>query len=199
MPVAPDARGHPPPLSFLKGCLAEFSLLLVALLWNWTSGTRVFGGLQFSAKDAVLGATAAVPLLAFFLWSLRADFPVLVEHRQWMDAIVRPLFRNWSVLQLLAISLLAGVCEEVFFRGVVQAGLSTLLGRTAGLLLASAIFGCAHLLTITYAIIAALLGLYLGWLWMASGNLLVPVAAHAVYDALALLWFLRLSSPRSGD
>jgi membrane protease YdiL (CAAX protease family) len=53
-------------------------------------------------------------------------------------------------------------------------------------------FGLAHALTVTYAVLAALVGGYLGWLHLASGNLLVPVLAHALYDFIALRLLLRV-------
>jgi uncharacterized protein len=39
---------------------------------------------------------------------------------------------------------------------------------------------------------AALMGAYLGWLWLLTGNLLTPIIAHAVYDLAALLVLTRL-------
>ena len=32
---------------------------------------------------------------------------------------------------------------------------------------------------------------YLGWLWLASDNLLVPIVTHAAYDFAALVYLLR--------
>ena len=46
-------------------------------------------------------------------------------------------------------------------------------------------------MTKTYALIATLIGAYLGILWIAIGNLLAPIATHAVYDFVALAYFLR--------
>ena len=40
--------------------------------------------------------------------------------------------------------------------------------------------------TVLYAIIAGLVGVYLGVLYEATGNLLAPMTAHALYDAVAL-------------
>jgi membrane protease YdiL (CAAX protease family) len=40
-------------------------------------------------------------------------------------------------------------------------------------------------------VLAALIGLYLGWLWLAWGNLLLPIITHGSYDFLALWYLLR--------
>ena len=48
-----------------------------------------------------------------------------------------------------------------------------------------------NLITPTYGVLAALIGVYLGWVWLASGNLLAPVVAHALYDFVALVVLVR--------
>jgi membrane protease YdiL (CAAX protease family) len=74
----------------------------------------------------------------------------------------------------------------MLFRGFLQAWLETMLGSLGGLLVASFLFGAAHPITAGYVVIATLMGGYLGWLWQASGNLLVPIVTHALYDLVVL-------------
>ena len=35
------------------------------------------------------------------------------------------------------------------------------------------------------------MGFYLGWLYQATGNLLVPIMVHFLYDWVVLEWYLR--------
>jgi len=79
----------------------------------------------------------------------------------------------------------------VLFRSVIQGALSTSAGPVIALLVASALFGCAHLVTVGYAVIAAAIGVYLGILWIWSDNLLTPIVTHATYDFIALTYLLR--------
>jgi membrane protease YdiL (CAAX protease family) len=96
------------------------------------------------------------------------------------------------VWQFLAISVIAGLSEEFLFRALLQGWLAGAIGPAWALALASAAFGLCHWITPAYALVAALMGLYLGGLWWWSGNLLTPVVAHACYDFLALIWLLRV-------
>ena len=109
-----------------------------------------------------------------------------------MESSLRPLFGNWSIVQLAIISLCAGISEEAFFRGAIQGSLADRFGLVMALVLASMAFGAAHLITWTYAIIAAFIGAYLGLLWIWTGNLLTPMITHAAYDFVALVYFLRV-------
>ena len=140
----------------------------------------------------VVGIVAAIPPFVFFVWTLSSNLQLCSHHRHLFESLLRPLFGNWSVLQLFVISVIAGISEEAFFRGAIQGSLADRVNLILALVLASALFGAAHRLTWTYAIIAALIGLYLGFLWMGTGNLLTPMITHAVYDFAALVYFLRI-------
>jgi hypothetical protein len=65
------------------------------------------------------------------------------------------------------------------------------LGVLLGLVVASLAFGAAHLISLTYAILAAFVGAYLGLLWIWTGNLLTPMVTHAAYGFVALVYILR--------
>ncbi|MFC1597814.1 lysostaphin resistance A-like protein, partial [Planctomycetota bacterium] len=64
-----------------------------------------------------------------------------------------------------------------------------------GLAVAAILFGLAHPITPGYVLLAGLMGLYLGWLQITCGNLLVPIMAHAVYDFLALVYLVKIRPP----
>ena len=111
--------------------------------------------------------------------------------RRVFEEFGRPFFASYTVLDLAVLALLAGAGEELLFRGVLQAILDRWWGPSVGLLVASALFGALHALTPTYAVLAALAGLYLGGVWLLTGNLLVVIIAHGLYDFIALVYLLR--------
>jgi CAAX protease family protein len=131
-------------------------------------------------------------MLVVFWVLLHSSSKPLVAIREFLDGAVRPVFGSWSVLQLGAIALAAGVGEETLFRGVVQAGLTGRIGLAPAVLLAGLLFGAFHWVHWAYAAVAAAMGIYLGALYGWTGNLLVPITAHALYDFLALVYFLKV-------
>jgi membrane protease YdiL (CAAX protease family) len=124
---------------FLFGCLAEPSLLLVAAIMALLLGQPLFGNLQWCWRDLWLGILASLPLLALFFWLLHSSLPALERIGEFLEARVRAVFEPWAIWQLAVISLLAGVCEEVFFRSVFQGGLTRHIGTIPALVLASVI------------------------------------------------------------
>lgn len=177
---------------FWWACLFELGFvglaLAVAALWP-----AVFAGsLRWTARDAGIGTLAAGPLLGLFFFAHHSRWRPLADIRVFLEGVVRPIFRHWSLPQLALLSLLAGVGEESFFRGAVQGGLTRAIGFPAALLVASVAFGLGHCVSRTYAGLATLIGVYLGGLAWATGNLLAPILAHGLYDFAALVYFLRL-------
>jgi uncharacterized protein len=119
----------------------------------------------------------------------------LARIQRFFDEILRPLLRPCSLAELALLSLLAGVGEELLFRGVLQPALMRWLGPAPGLVAASVLFGLFHPITATYVVLAAGLGLYLGLVAWAGGNLLIVIVAHALYDFVVLVYLLRLAPP----
>jgi membrane protease YdiL (CAAX protease family) len=144
----------------------------------------------------MIGVVAAIPPFLFFLWTLNSKLRVWSRHKELMEAHLGPLFGNWSILQLIIISVCAGISEEALFRGAIQGSLADHVGLGVALVMASLLFGAFHLITWTYAIIAAFIGLYLGLLWIWTGNLLAPMVTHTVYDIAALVYFLKARRSR---
>jgi membrane protease YdiL (CAAX protease family) len=180
------------------GSAAEAALLLLALGLGRLSGVPAFASLRLDRAGLVAGLAATLPLLAALAWCLRTRWAPIAELMRLVDEWVAPLFRGSGVAGLALLALLAGVAEEALFRGVLQPGLSARLPHWAALVLASGVFGALHWITATYAILAALAGAWFGLLLLLSGNLLVPIVAHAVYDLVALVVLSRSSARPDG-
>ena len=176
----------------------EASLLLIALPVGWLLGAPALARLELTIEAALFGFGATLPLLVFGLLLSQRSWAPLRRIMQDLDASLLPLFRHCSTLELALIALAAGVGEEALFRGAIQGGVAHLATPTVGLVGASLLFGLAHLITRTYAALAALVGVYLGSLYLLSGNLLVPIVVHATYDFAALSYWIH-SRPAQHD
>jgi len=175
----------------LMTILVEGNLGVLAWLLGWLLDQPPLSGWRWDSRDAFLGLVAGLPLLLMLVVFLRWPIGPLKRIEQFSRTVVGPMFGSSSVLELLLICALAGMGEEMFFRGFLQGFLGRHLGLWPALALASIIFGLVHLITPTYALLATLMGAYFGWLWLWTGTLLVPVIAHAVYDFVALLVLTR--------
>jgi membrane protease YdiL (CAAX protease family) len=170
----------------------ELALFVLALVWGRFFGQPILRCIHWTLKAALAGVLGAIPPFIFFIWTLRSKLPVFSHHQHLLGSLLRPWLGKWSILQLLVISVIAGVSEEALFRGAIQGSLADRVGAVLAVVLASGLFGAVHLLSWTYGIIAAFIGAYFGLLWIWTASLLTPMITHAVYDFVALVYFLRL-------
>jgi len=179
---------HRQPILFMLAF--EVGLGLVAVVLALVFGLRPWLAGQFGSAALIQSLLATALLVAAMLALMNA-------HWAWvkgLERIVRenllPLFRGAGPLAVFAVALMAGVCEELLFRGVIQPGLSGIAGPLTALLIASLLFGLAHAVSPAYFALTFLIGLYLGGLYQTTGNLAVPILVHFLYDWILLSWYL---------
>lgn len=169
-----------------EAALVPLALALAVLL-----GVSPWSDLRPTAATLPL-AVAATAALAAGLALLAAALPARFRA---IEALLRPLlamlFRGRGAGAVLLVSALAGLGEELLFRGVLQSWLVELGGVWPGVAIAAAIFGLAHYLSHVYFVLATAMGLYLGLLYQLTGDLLAAVLVHGLYDALAIGYLLR--------
>ncbi|HKB08570.1 MAG TPA: CPBP family intramembrane glutamic endopeptidase [Candidatus Polarisedimenticolia bacterium] len=93
------------------------------------------------------------------------------------------------------ILIFTGLPEEVLFRGFIQSLVERTTGRPyAALLIASVIFGAAHLDNgpapdWRYGLLATLAGMAYGWVYMRTRRILAPASTHALVDVTRAFFF----------
>lgn len=180
---------------FPLAVVVESALALLALGLAWIFNIPLRDQMPQSAAPLVAavgrGAMAAVLMLIVFWWLVHSRIPALRAFRRQVDEVITEMFPNATLAQLATVALLAGVGEELLFRGCLQ----SLLGRwtmpVVGVVAASVLFGFAHALSRIYFALATVIGLGLGWMTWYYHDLVGPMVAHAVYDFVALVYLVR--------
>lgn len=128
-------------------------------------------------RDLALGAGAGLALLA--VWNLGARrLAAARELESRLGGLLGPLGRD----DAWALAFLSGVAEELFFRGAVQGSWGFLWATVLFALLHSGpgrVFGL-------WTLFAAAAGALFGGLMLWTGNLLAPVVAHVLVNAVNL-------------
>jgi membrane protease YdiL (CAAX protease family) len=172
---------------------ASAVLLGIAALWSAVRGLDLVG----AARPTSVALTAGV----VFGLGLATTIPLVTAPWAHRMLVLRGLRRAWDWLEsglgpslgmreVLVLTLCSAVSEEVFFRGVLQ--------REVGIVAASAVFGLLHPLGIAYDVWATSVGAGLGALFVATGSLVAPAAAHGIYNLLALVYLRRRSNRQDG-
>ncbi|MBS1213661.1 MAG: abortive infection protein [Proteobacteria bacterium] len=167
--------------------LFQGALVVVAYVIGWLADLDPLADLSFDPASLLWGVAGTVPLYALFALSYRLPFEGMRTIRRFLLDKMGPLLDVCSTRDMVYLGLLAGVTEEILFRGVLQPLVESSWGWEWGLIGSNILFALAHWITPVYALLAGLTGLYLGLAMDLGGerNLLIPIVIHAVYDMLA--------------
>lgn len=186
MPASPSLPGGSGPagegIAFRWLLVGEAALGLVALAWALLAGETIPVALDGDVLVLSLALTALLVVANFGWFDLARRLRLTPGVFAFFDDLVFPLVRRASFLELLVAAALAGLAEELLFRGLLQPRL--------GLVPASLVFGLVHgpsLALLPLGLWASAVGLFFGLLYQTTGNLAPPVLVHAFYDAVALL------------
>ncbi len=163
----------------LLAVLVEGGLLAGASLLGWMIDQHPLLHFAWTWQAVVWGVLATVPLVIFFFVFLRWPIGPFRRIQRFSERVLRPLLAPCSLIDLLGISALAGLGEEMLFRGVLQEAFTGWFNVWAGVIAASVLFGVLHSITFTYAMLAAVMGVYLGCIFRyADHNLLAAIIAQ---------------------
>ena len=113
-------------------------------------------------------------VLSFFSSEVEAQLPV--EMLRQSESL-----GEWATLALVAV-VTAPIAEEILFRGILFRFVRDLGYESFAWWGTSILFALSHFHTQTFVSLAVL-SLFLNWLYVRSGNLLVPITAHACFNA----------------
>ena len=89
---------------------------------------------------------------------------------------------------IVAIGLLAGVCEELFYRGPLQTAFLRKMPAWVALVLGGVLFGAVHM-DVHGLPARALLGVFLGWMVWRGGSVYPAMLAHGLFDSTSVAMY----------
>ncbi|MCF7969764.1 MAG: CPBP family intramembrane metalloprotease [Methylococcaceae bacterium] len=181
------------PENFFKtACYFESSLILVAIVLGWVAGVDPFAYLEFNERVVFNGILGTLPLCIIFLALNQTQSDALEKIRKVLHDTLGPSLIKHHWTDLFVLAAIAGISEEILFRGVIQPWIENSWGMLVGLLISSLIFGLIHAVTFLYFIMATAVSVYLGMYldYDNTRNLLAPIIIHWLYDFFAFMVIL---------
>lgn len=140
--------------------------------------------------DMAIGVLATIPLAAFLYWFVKTSNLRIVSFRESQIEFFAGIGFSFTLPRIVLMAFGAGIFEELLFRGVFQTGVERFVPVLLAIIITNILFGMLHWRTLLYAVIAGIVGAYLGVIFWLTGNLLAPMVTHTVYDLVAL-WYTR--------
>jgi len=141
-------------------------------------------------KDLLVGFFLATGvMLLLFAIELIAGW-LVVEGWNWQVLAADAWLRNLWLALLINATVAVG--EEAVFRGYLLAGLARAWGQRAGLAIMAVVFAAQHLVVtgaeetywLLFVAMLALPGLLLGWSYLKTGALWLPIGMHLAWNLL---------------
>ncbi len=179
---------------FKSACYFEAALILVAIILGKIAGINPFATIVFSESALAYGILGTIPLFLMFLGMEQLQTKSVSHIRKLLLNTLGPGLHQYHWTDLFLLAALAGVSEELVFRGVIQPWIENAWGLTTGLIVSNILFGLVHAVTPLYAVLAAMVGMYLALSMDYAGerNLLTPIIIHSFYDLLAFVALMRV-------
>lgn len=166
-------------------------LALTAIGLSFLFGTPLAPQLAFSIDNISIGIIATLPLVIFLHWFSITNNPTFKAFRQSQIEFFANIGFEFTPFRILSMAIAAGISEELLFRGVLQSWLASHSTTIIAIIIVNVLFGLLHMRTVLYAVIAGLVGAYLGALYAVADNLIAPMVTHGLYDYIALYYTRR--------
>ncbi|CAM9638151.1 unnamed protein product [Ectocarpus sp. 12 AP-2014] len=156
---------------------------------------QVKSSLSVTLRGACVGILWSLPLFAYGLFlETRRDWRWVRKAQATTERAVFNLFGSKRQVTKVAavsisLSMIVSASEECGFRGFLPLILATHTSLpTASIVVLSGIFcGVLHAVSSAYFLNATLNGIFFHCLLLSTGNIFVPIVAHAVHNAFALI------------
>ena len=176
-----------------ESILATLALVVIKLFdlpINW----------RISPFSITWGVLAALPLLGlnYYLWNLSLKNQLSI-YAKFSREIIIPLCRAITLKTTIIIAILSGLCEELFFRGALNALSTQYLGLLASCLVTSATFAGVHFIG-SFKRFGAMIPLYTAvgvYFWLVhriSDSLATVAVAHGIYNFVVILAIKKINN-----
>jgi len=174
--------------------LFAIAIVIAVILASRTNLSRAvgFSGFSFSPQSIGYGVIAAIGFVVIYvLWqAFISRFSKGTQSEESASGIIDMLPRRWLplIIVFVAISLEAGLLEEIFFRGIMQSHAADLLMASWAAVASGILFGFAHFYQGVSGIVGtSILGVWLGVAFAVTGNILVPILGHFLGDFTCMM------------
>jgi len=139
---------------------------------------------NFRWKWLMVGALAATILYVLFLAGDYFSKLLFDFAGKQIDNIYATKSQSGQIFIGLALLLLIGPAEEIFWRGFAQHNLAIEYGDLRGYLITAAIYAFVHIWSFNFMLIMAALicGLFWGWMYKKYKSIWPCIISHAIWD-----------------
>lgn len=168
--------------------ISEGLLLLIWFIWHKTINQLINFNLDFRALYLSILFTLPLIILNFIIFT-KARRP---EFKKFINSYVLPLCDSLNLSMIIFVAIIAGVCEELFFRDFLLQFTKNYLGEFIAIIISSLAFSAIHFVNkikeyFLIFVIYFFIGIYFALIVKFTNNITIAIITHSLYDFLAIL------------
>ena len=174
---------------YKQGIAIQWALAIVCVaLWAWQGRQWSLLGVVPRLTWGLIGVTVGFAVVVVFILRQRrqalADAETMARLRRQMRNLERMLPRTEQELRWFErLSITAGICEELLYRGYLIWYINTWIGIVPAALIASVVFGFGHAYQGPRGILlTSVVGVFMGAVYLLTGSLVACMVFHALMD-----------------
>ncbi|MBQ7906946.1 MAG: CPBP family intramembrane metalloprotease [Clostridia bacterium] len=177
-------------LSYGITLICNAVVIFIFAIYYRFRGTGLFSQASLvKAKPAIIISSITLGAASLFVVNYILSLLSLVLPSEWYDALAElPMgnFQENQVVAFLSVALLAPLCEEIVFRGLIAKVLGTRVPTWLAVTISALAFGLVHNSSGPLAIFyATAMGILFGWLFFRTKSLVPCVLAHATFNIVS--------------
>lgn len=167
--------------------VVETLFLLATTIWTYIGQIDLRPLFRFRVSALIWGLSAGLAIsasnlaLLYLSQKFSSKVFILKSMHDLLKREMMPLFGRLTLMDSVLVSLASGICEEIFFRGILE--------TTGGIATSATCFSLAHLPSFyyfPYAIWALLVGLIMSFIMAGSGSIIAPIVAHTLVNFISI-------------
>jgi hypothetical protein len=157
---------------------AVYSIVLALCFWHVLEKNLSLTKMGF-VKDKFVIFVIAGAIFGIFTGSV--EYVILRPEPTYPTFGIRHVLTDWFYMTFFV-----GIGEEMLFRGIIQTDLQRAIGKWNGLHVSAFLFGIMHMTwrSPTELLFATLSGYLLGYVYMRTKSLTMPIALHGVNNTM---------------
>jgi hypothetical protein len=147
---------------------------------------------QWAIVNKGLAAATMAFLLVMVVTGSMNAMGMKLKNNEFQSLLFQKLHQNTALLSwsLYSVSLLTGIFEEWYFRGILLKNYIGMGQAESGLFITSVLFGLAHYSpesSIVIPFIMVIIGFIFGYIYKVTGNIWINISSHVFYNGFGLL------------
>lgn len=192
-------KGNPMENGWLMGCILLGSQIFPIAFFLWRKhDSYAIGGLRQSLSPAKVLGWSALLIVGIMLFNAIINDSVSKAFPDSLDnySSIFSAFKN--PIMIFCLSIGAPLCEELFFRGILERKLLEAFSPKVAIVASALVFAVYHL-NIVQGVNAFIIGLFFGWLYYRTRSLWPSILCHFIMNTLVTIQAFAADDPTGGE